>query len=261
MDHSNHLYFDLGKRERDAVVGYLLTSLLQARKTCQLPSNENYYDEDVNIYLAHLLLASCLPDYQALTKRYLTLNTSELFQTIEQNDDRVVRYFIYKVNADYLLVHLGIFNDLPSARQHAFHKSERQYTEIAQSYYEQASQYNQLIYRKHTAIGDVLDKLAHHIDDYKRILGSIRDDFFNLNKKIVVPENQKSETPDLFEKVIHSLELEQKQNEFLDLYSKWLESRSLDIAGKLETLAAEIKKIDPSFNFDVNSIRDKKEGV
>ena len=45
----DYQYFDLKKSERDAVIGYLLNTLLQARESCHIPSNEKGYDEDVNI--------------------------------------------------------------------------------------------------------------------------------------------------------------------------------------------------------------------
>ena len=51
------MYFDLKKQERDAAVGYLLGNILHARQACNIPSNEKKFDEDVNIYMAHLLFA------------------------------------------------------------------------------------------------------------------------------------------------------------------------------------------------------------
>ncbi len=249
------LYFDLQKHERDSVIGYLLSSLLQARKDCHIPSNEKTFDEDVNIYLAHLLFASSLPDYQELISRYLTLNSSDLMESIDQHPDKVVRYFIYKVNADYLLVHLGIFHDLvPAAAAHPFRKSERQFIEMGQSYYDYASQYNHQIYRKHTAVGDVLLKLARHFEDYKKILQTLREDFFHLIKDIKIEAATNGSHSSAVENVIKSLELEHKQNEFLDVYVEWLKTKSDALVGKLTMLAEEIKRLDPSFGFNAKSV-------
>ena len=135
MEHSgsNYFYFDIPKEERDAVVSFLLDALIRSRAICQLPSNEPEFDEDVNIYLAHLLFAASLPDYQEAVRRYVSIQVSDVADLIERAEDRVVRYFIYKVNADHLLVHLGIFNDLP-VQQKMLGKTERQYTSMAQGY-------------------------------------------------------------------------------------------------------------------------------
>jgi hypothetical protein len=256
MDESkSYKYFDLKRNERDTVIGYLLNTLLQARRVCRIPSNDKAFDEDVNIYLAHLLLAFSLPDYQALTRRYLNLNASDLMELVDQSQDKVMRYFIYKVNADYLLVHLGIFHDLASAPADFFRKSERQFVEMGQSYYEQASEYNHQIYRKHTAVGEVLEKLSHHFGDYKKILEVMRSEFFHMMKKISSVEScPPRESFEDLGKLLSCVELEYKQNEFLDLYSEWLKTRSVDLAGKLRRLAEEIKSLNPSFGFDSVSL-------
>ena len=247
----HHLYFNLEKHERDAVVGYLLDALLHARQSCHIPSNDKSFDEDVNVYLAHLLLATSLPDYQELTKRYLSLNSSDLMENIDHHNDKVIRYFIYKVNADYLLVHLGIFNDLTSEFLRPFQKSERQFISMGQSYYDSALQYNHQIYRKRTAIGDVLGKLSQNFADYKLILQAVRDEFFRLQKKIGT-ETKSGEKK--LKKVVYTLALEQKQNEFLDVYGEWLKTRSSELVVRLRALVDEIKKMDPEFGFNVDSI-------
>lgn len=240
------MYFDLKKQERDAAIGYLLGNILHARKTCGIPSNEKKFDEDVNIYLAHLLFASLLPDYQTLVSRYLSLNAMDLMEAVERQDDKVVRYFIYKVNADYLLVHLGVFNDLASGHR-PFQKSEKQFIEMGESYYDHASQFNYQIYRKHTAVGEVLDKLSHSFGDYTRILHVIREEFFELVKRMKLDHDRVDVS---MAKLISGLELEQKINEFLDMYGTWLQGRSSDIKLKVIQAAEAIKAIDPSFQFN-----------
>src|SRR3990167_3204181 len=145
-ENKRYLYFDIPKKERESAISYLLTSILKSRELVGMPSNQVEFDEDVNIYLAHLLFAASLPDYQKAIERYLSTNISELTELVERNDDRIVRYFIYKVNADHLLVHLGIFQDL-EAGKHLYGKSNEQYASMGQNYYRQAADYNQRIYR------------------------------------------------------------------------------------------------------------------
>ena len=261
MDNEKRLlYFDLEKHDRDTVVGYLLNTLLRARAACKIVSNGNgFFDEDVNIYLAHLLLASALPDYQELTQRYLALNSSELIEAVDQSQDKVLRYFIYKVNADYLLVHLGIFHDLATSIVHPFRKPERSYIEMAQSYYNQASQCNQLIYRKHTAVGDVLEKLAHRFEDYKRILEVIREDFFRLLETVNSEEPKVGNDSEKLVRAVRVFERERKLNAFLDMYGVWLATKSIELLPKLKRLAEEIKLLDPEFEFPIGSIASSAE--
>jgi hypothetical protein len=247
-------YFDLEKQEREAIVNYLLQALLRARKNCHLPSGEKMFDEDVNVYLAHLMFASTLSDYQELVGRYLSLSTGDLVESIEKNNDKVVRYFIYKVNADYLLIHLGIFHDLLPNASRRLAKSEHQWAEMGQSYYGHASQYNHQIYRKNTAVGEVLEKLAFRFEDYKKILESVSDEFFHLIKEMALSDTHGECCGGKLTHLIGSLELERKQNEFLDLYGKYLKTNSKDIIEPLAQAAKELKALDPSFDFPLNSI-------
>ncbi len=248
------MYFDLKKHEKDAAIAYLLGNILHAREACGIPSNEKKFDEDVNIYLAHLLFAFLLPDYQNVIGRYLNLNASDLMESVEKHDDKVLRYFIYKVNADYLLIHLGIFNDLTAQPARVFKKSESQFIELGQSYYDSASQYNHQIYRKHTAVGDVLEKLSHSFENYTQILHVVRGEFFELVKKIKTIKQSTDESDIPIVKLLTALELEQKMNEFLDLYGFWLETKSHEAKSRVIHAAQEIKKVDPSFGFNPESL-------
>ncbi len=42
-----------------------------------------------------------------------------------------------------------------------------------------------------------------------------------------------------------------KQDEFLDLYMRWLNSKGAGLKEKINTLAKELMEIDPSFKFDL----------
>ena len=60
-----YLYIDIPRQQRDSAIAYLLDVLLKSRATCNMESNkDDLFDEDVNIYLAYLLFAASLPDYQ-----------------------------------------------------------------------------------------------------------------------------------------------------------------------------------------------------
>ena len=251
----SYKYFDIPRHERDSVIAFLLNSLLHARAACRIPSNEKTFDEDVNIYMAHLLFANALPDYHDMTQRYLSLDAIGLMDLIESNPDKVVRYFIYKVNADYLFVHLGLFTDLKGAWRKPFRKSERQYIEMAQNYYDHASVFNHQIYRKKTAIGEVLEKLSTHFHDYLVILNSVRKDFFQVLNWMRSPQAAEGkENEPLNMKAF----LEEKLNAFLDLYGEWLNTKSEELVPDLIRMVDDIRSIDPTFGFNLDTIQNKK---
>ncbi|MBI4372491.1 MAG: hypothetical protein HY585_02040 [Candidatus Omnitrophica bacterium] len=241
-------YFDIPKQERDSAIGFLLNSLLKSRAACRLVSNKSEFDEDVNIYLAHLLFAASLPDYQDAIQRYLGTNVSEMAELMEKNDDRIIRYFIYKVNADHLLVHLGIFKDLEN-EHHAFGKSESQFSSMAQNYYKQAASYNRRIYRRQTAIGSVLEKLGRSFDRYKTILRFARKEFFHFASQFHDESFQK------FCEDMSRYENEERRHrlmdQFLDAYAEWVGTRNQSVRLKLEEYAKTLRVLDPGFSFDL----------
>ncbi len=241
-----YFYFDIPKQERDSAIGFLLNALIKSRSACRLPSNQSAFDEDVNIYLAHLLFAASLPDYQGAVQRYLSTNVSEMAELIEKNDDRIIRYFIYKVNADHLMVHLGVFQNLEN-EHHAFGKSDQQFSSMAQNYYHQAASYNRRIYRRETAIGSVLEKLAEGFERYKTILRFARKEFFHFANQFHDEPFQK------FCEEVTRFERDQKLNDaidrFLDSYAEWIRTKGVEERLRLVERAKELEAIDPGFSF------------
>ena len=245
-----YLYFDIPKQERDSAIAFLLNTLLKCRTACQLPSNEQNFDEDVNIYLAHLLFAASLPDYQEAVRRYLSTNVSEMTELVEKNDDRIVRYFIYKVNADHLMIHLGVFHDLETSR-HLFGKSEKQYTSMARDYYSQAADYNRRIYRRRTAIGSVLEKLAHGFERYQTILHFARKEFFHFANRF------RDESFQRFCDDVNRYEYEELTNQaidrFLDSYAEWIRTKDMNAKFRLIDCARKLQEINPEFTFNFSA--------
>ena len=241
----HYLYFDIPKHERESAIGFLLNALLKSRSACRLSSNQEEFDEDVNIYLAHLLFAISLPDYQNTIRRYLSKNVSEMVEMIEKNDDRIAQYFIYKVNADHLIIHLGIFQDLESDR-HLFGKSERQFSSMAQNYYHQAANYNKRIYRRETAIGSVLDKLANGFQKYKTILRFARREFFRFANQFHDESFQR------FCEELNEYDREERKNEaidrLLDAYAEWLRTKDPAAEIQLRSHAKRLRELDPDFS-------------
>lgn len=252
-----YLYFDIPKQERDSAIAFLLDALLKSRNTCHFPSNsggEEFFDEDVNIYLAHLLFAASLSDYQSAIKRYLSTNINDMNELIEKNNDRIVRYFIYKVNADHLMVHLGIFQSM-GAEKHFFDKTEEQYSNMAKSYYEQAAEFSHRIYRRKTAIGSVLGKLAVSFDRYKTVLYHVRKDFFHFMNHFN-DQNFGKFCEDV-NRYSHEEAKSHAIDQFLDAYAEWIQTRDLSVRQKLEHLAKRIKELDPQFSFDFKIDQEK----
>ena len=245
-------YFNLLNKEKESAISYLLEALLRSRGQSEFPSNKKIFDEDVNVYLAHLMLAYATSSYQELVAKYLSAHDSEIRELVDGARDRYVKYFIFKVNADYLLIHLGIFQDLGGVIRfgsRAVNRSERYFARNAVSYYQEAANYNQKIYRKKTAVKDVLVKLADYFDDYRDVLKKTRSQYFYFMNHFE-DGNFKNFMSSVaqYEKEASQRDLE---NKFLDVYLEWKQNPTPELEMKIRAIAEEIRKTDPAFSFKI----------
>lgn len=253
------LYFDVTTQERDSAIRYILGSIINARNQVNFPSNYYTFDEDVNIYLAHLLFAMSLPEYHEMAEPYLSMETSDVLQMVRQTEDRTIRYFIFKVNADHMMVHTAIFDDLARKNQFKFFsKPAKHYQGLAKLYYDQAAAYHRRIYRKQTGLGDVLDKLSRYFDLYQNVLKVVRRDYFNFINQFrdQAFEHFLSEVSD-YERAQMA---KQKMDVFLEVYAQWLETKDPGLEPKILHLIQELKSLDPGFQFDFQHDQDGRRG-
>jgi hypothetical protein len=245
----NCLYFDVTKQERDSAIRYLLGAIIKCRRDNNFPSNYYTFDEDVNVYLAHLLFAISLPEYHDMADPYLSTDTSDILKWVRGTEDRTIRYFIFKVNADHILMHSAIFDDLAPKGNKFFKKSSKHYRELAQLYYDQAALYHSRIYRKKTGVGEVLEKISKYFDAYQGLLKIVRREYFDFMNHF------RDQAFTHFVKEVRSFEDDFKKREkvdsFLDLYAQWRMTHDPDLKIKIEGLVDEIKRVDSGFQFDI----------
>jgi hypothetical protein len=240
---------------------FMMKCLLYSRMETGLVSNKDYYDEDVNVYIAHLLNSFIHPDYIERARPFLSKYDTEVFRRLSTSRDARLKYTLYKTNADFLLVSLGIFDnpDLimgsgrssqQEAGEHAYLKPlEEAHVGKGRTYYRFAYSYSEQIHGPKTAITEVLEKLSTGFDKYLRILTHMRGEYLNLLHSLsrgevyhlerVVNESQRQQT------------LRQKQDELLDLYLEWKRTREGSLRTQMEALQQEIRSFIPDFRFEV----------
>ncbi|MBI4115708.1 MAG: hypothetical protein HY447_03935 [Candidatus Omnitrophica bacterium] len=246
MTKEPYLFFDIDKGERDSAIRFLLSSILRSRLDGDFNRLIEEFDEDVNVYLAHLLFAVALPEYHELSEPYLSTESSDVLRWVKATEDRTIRYFIFKVNADHLLVHLSIFGDLTAKPWRGiFRKSQRHFVELGRLYYEQAANYHSRIYRKRTGVGDVLEKLGRNFDAYSGLLKLVRRDYLHFVTRF---------RDQAFDKFLEELSVYERESTkraridyFLDLYSEWLKTKDPALKTKADQAFEELKKTDPHF--------------
>ncbi|MBD3235606.1 MAG: hypothetical protein GF330_02750 [Candidatus Eisenbacteria bacterium] len=255
-------FVDLKGTSRDLKPTYhfMMKCLLYSRMETGLVSNKDYYDEDVNVYIAHLLNSFIKPDYIERAKGYLSKYDTEVFGRLADSRDARLKYTLYKTNADFLLVSLGIFDNpaagdpqgggkLVSPERRLFQPTEEAYVGRGKTYYRFAYTYSQQIHNPRAAITEVLEKLSVGFEKYLRILAHMRGEYLNLLDRLsggdiyhlqrTVSEADRNE------------DLHAKQDRFLDLYSEWKRSGDPEVRAEIETLASDIRALDPSFTFEL----------
>jgi len=243
-------------REIEPTFFFMMNCLMYSRLETGIASNHDYYDEDVNVYLANLLTSFMNPEFHERSRKYLSRYDTSLFQKIKDSDDVRLKYTIYKTNADFLLISIGIFKnpDLlrPGAKDGLFKDNEEVYMGRAKTYYQFAYSYSQSMFRKATAISEVLEKLSKGFENYVQILSHMRGEYFNILDRLSSGDVYHLERS--IDRLASSDELKTLQDEFLDLYSAYMESKDPETRTRLSELVRRIQKIDESFRFNMDQI-------
>jgi len=230
----------------------MLNCLLYSRLETGNPSNQHFYDEDVNMYLTNLLCSFMKPEYHRSAKKYLSKYDTNLFSKIERSSDVRLKYTIYKTNADFLLISIGIFKDPGRGRVPAtqlFKNTEEAHMGRAKTYYNFAYTYSQSMFRKTTGISEVLEKLSKGFERYVEILSHMRGEYFNILERLSSGEVYHLERE--IDAVQATKELKDLQNDFLDKYSDYLQSHDKKLRDELDLMVREIKRLDSSFKFQI----------
>jgi len=246
-------YVDLKETRRDLQPTYyfMINCLLYSRMETGLTSNQDFYDEDVNVYLAHLLHSFINPEYVEQSKKFLSKYDTDVFRRLSSSNDARLKYLVYKTNADFLLVAIGIFDNPAAADAHKgkLQPSEEAYVGRGKTYYHFAYSYSQQVHRKNQGVGEVLEKLSVGFDKYLKILSHMRGEYLDLMSRLSNGEVYHLERS-INEQSRQEL-LRIKQDELLELYSAWKAEPSPEAEENLERVVSEIRQINPEFKFEL----------
>src|SRR5207247_6275063 len=229
-------YVDLKDSSRDLQPTYyfMVNCLLYSRMETGLVSNQDFYDEDVNVYLAHLLHSFVNPEYVEQSKKFLSRYDTDVFRRLANSADARLKYQIYKTNADFLLVSIGIFDNPAAAEGHRakLQPSEEAYIGRGKTYYHFAYSYAQQMHRKNAGVSEVLEKLSVGFEKYIRILSHMRGEYLDLVKRLsdgAVYQIERSINEAAKEETVRA-----KQDQLLELYSAWQRGPTPEIEQDVE---------------------------
>ncbi|HEX5131084.1 MAG TPA: hypothetical protein VFX92_01210 [Candidatus Krumholzibacteria bacterium] len=245
-----------GQRDVEPTFYFVMNCLLYSRLESGNASNQTFYDEDVNVYLASLLTSFMNPDYHERTRKYLSRYDMDLFEKVRHSSDVRLKYTIYKTNADFLLISIGIFRNpdgsRPGSKDSLMKDNEEVYVGRAKAYYQFAYSYSQSVFRKATAISEVLEKLSHGFEQYVQILSYMRGEYFNILDRLSSGDIYHLERS--LDRVETGKELRELQDQFLDMYSEYIKTKDETLRERLKELVRKIQKLDDTFRFTMDQI-------
>lgn len=245
MTDFNVFYHDLEKNEKSTALAYLLLRLLKSSETADGESTA--LDQEVNVYLAHLLLSMANPRHLEQTNKFISTNDSEVASMVTESTDASLKYLIYKSNADHLLTLTSLFREAKPNKEWVGGVSMDALVGRGKTYYGFAAAYIRQIHRKVTAVMEVMEKLSGEFERYSLILQNLSSSYFNFASGMAREEMK--EFMEQVSRIEDEIKLKELQDQFLDTYSLWLKSRDEELLKQIEALAQKIQKQDPTFKF------------
>ena len=233
--------------EPDSSSFFMIRALLSSRVDVGLPADGGVDEQNVNIYITHLLCSYIEPEYHMRVAKYLSAYDSTVFDRVRHSTSNRLKYTVYKSNADHLLLSIGVFQNAtgrrPNALPAAFHWGEEVHVGRGKTYYDFASTYSQSVFGRSNAVTDVLGKLSARFEDYVKILSHMRGEYLNFVERLSEGEVYHLQRGATSEGV------RTLRDEFLDAYSEWRRTPTPDLRASLEDIAARLARQDPTFKF------------
>jgi len=142
--------------------------------------NDLKYDEDVNQYIILTLAELANPEILPLINKYLVSLESDIGQEAVSFEDRAKMYLAYKVNADFLLLNLGLFHSDSNQLGNA-------YFDKGETYYYSAAASLKAIKGGRSGLSDVMEKLSDRFGMYVEILRAMKnrhENYFSFHVRI-----------------------------------------------------------------------------
>ena len=152
----------------------------------EIKANEMKYDEDVNQYISLTLADLANPKSLAFANQYTVGIDADVGKIAVSLPEQIKTYFLYKINADFLLLNLGLFRPDTNILGEA-------YFDKGESYYFSAASNLKAARGGRSGMSDVLEKLSGGFGKYVEILRTMKnsaDNYLSFNFKFSQAEMQ-----------------------------------------------------------------------
>ena len=155
----------------------------------QAKDNQLKYDEDVNQYITLTLSDLVKGRSQTLTNKYIVSMDADAGQTVVDASERSKKFTVYRINADYFLLNLGLLRSDTNILGDA-------YLDKGGFYYSSAASSLKEVLGGRSTLSDTMEKLSRQFVKYVRILRHMKNsdsNFLSFNFKLSKLEIKKLE--------------------------------------------------------------------
>ncbi len=178
-------YHDIEEGVREDTNFFFLENVLKARIALDIGTGLHDYDEEVNVYVAYLLMSLVTTDALIRAKPYISAYDGDVRKYLEEHPGARNEYRVYRENADYGLVAETVF----SGQEHPGSYYERVLSERDESgrialYYQLAASALSHLTCANTTLVHVLASIADNYGDVEKLLRKVSKDYFELIERL-----------------------------------------------------------------------------
>ena len=238
---------------------FVLDALLRSRIDRGFESNSTRYDEDVNVYLVHVLTSLVSSGMFPARSGEMDLaeRDADVFEKVRWSDDPRHKSLVYRVHADHLLISTSLFTQTPYVEvdgRRVWESATRECIGRGKAYYHYAAAFQERIRSVSPALAHVLAVLAEDFESYVDVLFHMRGEYFNLHQRLNEADLralQRSATPTPPGKAESPADVAALRDAFLDAYWEWHQRPDPTSREALDEAVSRLKIADPEFGFDI----------
>ena len=172
-------YLDLQTKEQETLLFYMFNAFVCSRLDI---NKETDGDEEVNMYMAHLLFS--MVDGRLFSEHAdrLGMTPADVFQKAEEGDAPRRKFEVYRANADHRLAFYCLFSGT-GEHQSLYHQTftpPESYPEEAQIYYGRAALAGFRLPARYQGVILAMKKIAANFEIYRSILAHMSGHYLDL---------------------------------------------------------------------------------
>jgi hypothetical protein len=243
-------FYDFKDRSIGKSGFFFLEHILKAREDLHLESSESCCDQELNVYIAGLLNSLIYNSAMLCQKPYISPFDFDIQNYLEHNPGLRSTYNVYRENADFGLLFLGLFSGYThDGSYHHLVMHHLEETGRIALYYEFAASALAHLQGNNTSLVDVFENLSGHIDEILKILNRAAGSYFDMMERI--SEGSMFHLERELDEIHLRKKYDAKLDEFLKCYTVYTERPSQNGKELLMALADELKRLKQGFKFDL----------